>query len=64
MSLYEDVYNEARLSLSDDDADFLAETLSTMTQDEVSRIFKAVDECEPSEAEQGLIPIPSEYAEQ
>lgn len=64
MSLYEALYGELAKSLSAEDSEFVAGALSVMPRDEIERLFKAVDEYEPSEAEQGLIPIPAGYAEQ
>jgi len=63
MTLYDQIYEEVRTTLSEADADFLAENLSTMSAAEVGRLFTIVDNYEPSEAEQGLIPIPEGYAE-
>ena len=64
MPLYEEIYNEAAKTLSHDDADILAANLSTMSRDEVRRLFDAVDNYEPTKSEQGLIPIPRGYNEQ
>lgn len=63
MTLYDEIYAEAIKTLCKDDAELLAANLSTMSHDEARRLFAAVDNYEPSEAEQGLIPIPAEYAE-
>ena len=64
MSLYDEIYKEVRKTLCDEDAELLAENLSTMSASEVQRLFAIVDNYEPSEAEQGLVPIPEGYAEQ
>ena len=58
MTLYDEIYAEVRKTLCVLDADVLASNLSTMSADEVRRLFRVVDEYEPSESEQGLIPIP------
>lgn len=63
MSLYDEIYNEVAKTLSHEDADILASNLSTMSPDEVRRLFEVVDNYEPSESAQGLIPIPDKYAE-
>ena len=64
MSLYDEIYDEVRKTLCNDDADFLAANLSAMSPEEARRLFAIVDNYEPSESEQGLIPIPEGYAEQ
>ena len=64
MSLYDEIYTEVRKTLCEEDAELLASSLSTMSQDEVLRLFAVVDNYEPSESEQGLIPIPEAYNEQ
>ena len=62
--IYDTIYEEVAKTLSDDDAHILAANLSTMSRDEVRRLFNAMDNYEPSESEQGLIPIPGGYNEQ
>ena len=64
MPLYDEIYEVVEKSLSEEDAEFLAETLSTMPADAVRALFSVIDNYEPSETEQGLIPIPRGYAEQ
>lgn len=64
MSLYEEIYAEVSKSLCAEDAEVLAANLSTMTPHEVRRLFDVVDNYEPSEVGQGLIPIPENYNEQ
>ncbi len=64
MSLYDAIYDEVSKTLCEADAELLALNLSTMSYAEVKRLFDVLDNYEPSETEQGLIPIPEGYAEQ
>ena len=63
MTLYDEIHAEVSPYLDREDAETLADALSNMTQDEVRRLFAVIDNYEPSETEQGLIPIPDGYRE-
>lgn len=64
MTLYDQIYDEVRDHLNEADASLLAECLSRMPAASARALFSMVDNYEPSEAEQGLTPIPRGYAEQ
>ena len=64
MSLYEEIHAEVSKTLNARDADYLAEQLSSMSASEARALFAIVDNYEPSEAEQGLTPVPEAYNEQ
>ena len=64
MTLYDQIHDEVSKTLNAQDADYLAEQLSSMSASEARRLFEIVDNYEPSEAAQGLTPIPEGYAEQ
>jgi len=61
--LYDQIYEEAAKTLSHEDADLLASNLAFMHPREVRALFDVIDNYEPSESEQGLIPIPDGYNE-
>ena len=63
-ALYQQIFSEVRKHLPEEDADILADSLAYMHPDRVRALFKVIDEYEPGEAEQGLVPIPDGYAEQ
>jgi hypothetical protein len=63
-ALYEQIHAEVSGHLNAEDAEILAEALAFMSPDRVKRLFAVVDNYEPSESEQGLIPIPGGYNEQ
>lgn len=61
--LYEKIYNEVSPHLKEEDAEYLADTLAFMHPDRVKALFSLIDNYEPSEADQGLVPIPAGYRE-
>lgn len=63
-ALYEQIYSEVRPHVTEDQAEYLADTLAFMNPDKVRRLFNIIDNYEPNESEQGLIPIPEAYNEQ